>query len=292
LPSSAANVVATGLLHRIPKSFAATGFFMAMIDVGGAAVEFAQSGAGPDLLLLHSLLTDLTAFERIVPTLQKTHRVSCVNLPGFGASAPVPFDSVAGHADHVARVIAALELPDTTTVFGNGFGAFVALELAIRHGRHFGKLCAADVVATFPDAAKPAFRTMAARVRDSGMAAVLDIAIGRMFPPAFQAHSPDVVAMRKRRLSGVDPECFARACLALAELDLRERLPSIHNETLVLCGALDQTTPAELSRQVARAIAGANFEEIPDCGHCPMLEQPEVLIAALNSFAPATKTFQ
>ena len=49
-------------------------------------------------------------------------------------------------ADHVARVMDALQLPNDTTVFGNGFGAFVCLELAIRHGARFGRLIVAEVL--------------------------------------------------------------------------------------------------------------------------------------------------
>ena len=46
-----------------------------------------------------------------------------------------------------------------------------------------------------------------------------------------------------------------------------------------MCGALDQTTPPALARELARRIAGARYEEIPGSGHCPMLEQPEALVA-------------
>ena len=81
-----------------------------------------------------------------------------------------------------------------------------------------------------------------------------------------------------------DPECFARACLALAELDLRSDIVRISNPTLVLCGALDQTTPPALAREVANAIPRATFAEIADSGHCPMLEQPEALVSAMLAF--------
>ena len=94
---------------------------------------------------------------------------------------------------------------------------------------------------------------MAEKVRAGGMQAVLDTAIGRMFPPAFQAAKPDVVAARKAALAAVDAGCFARACLALAQLDLQPLLGGIRNPTLVMCGALDQTTPPALAEQVARA---------------------------------------
>ena len=75
-----------------------------------------------------------------------------------------------------------------------------------------------------------------------------------------------------------------RACLALAALDLRSRLASIRNPTLVMCGALDQTTPPALARDVASAIPGALYRVIEDSGHCPMLEQPKALVSMLESF--------
>jgi len=257
---------------------------MSNLDVNGSKVEFRRSGAGPDLLLLHSLLTELTVFERIVPALAAGRRVTCINLPGFGASSPLALESVADYADHVAKTMDALALPADAAVFGNGFGAFVALELAIRHGGRFGRLLVADTLAVFPEAARVPFRGMAERVRAGGIPAVLDTAIGRMFPPAFAAAHPDVVAARKAALASADAGCFARACLALAALDLRPRLAGIRNPALVMCGALDQTTPPALARELAQAIPGAAWREIPDSGHCPMLEQPDALVALIHDF--------
>jgi 3-oxoadipate enol-lactonase len=178
----------------------------------------------------------------------------------------------------------ALDLGPGTAVFGNGFGAFVAAELAIRHGGRFDRLILADVVPAFPEAARTPFRVMAEKVRADGMAAVLDTAIGRMFPPEFAAANAATVSARKTALAAVDPACFARACLALAALDLSPRLAGIRNKTLVACGALDQTTPPALAREVAARIPGAVYREIPGAGHCPMLEQPDALVALLREF--------
>src|SRR5207244_2174673 len=124
------------------------------------------------------------------PVLPKlSGRITRIDLPGFGSSTPIALHSVADHADHVARVMDALDLPRDSTVFGNGFGAFVALELAIRRGKRFGKFIVAD--------------------------------------------------------------------------------------------PLDQTTPPALARELARKIPGARYEEIAGSGHCPMLEQPDALVAKL-----------
>jgi pimeloyl-ACP methyl ester carboxylesterase len=257
---------------------------MPILKLNGLRVEYDQTGSGTALVCLHSLLTDLTVFDRVLPRLAATRRVTRFNLPGFGRSDPVALESVADHADHVAGVMQALELPPDAAAFGNGFGAFVAAELAIRHGAKFGRLALADVVAAFPEPARAPFRLMAEKVRAGGMQAVLDTAIGRMFPPEFAARNAGAVAARKDALAAVSPECFARACLALAALDLSPRLGSIRNRTLVLCGALDQTTPPALARALAQGIPGATYREIPGSGHCPMLEQPDALVRLLAEF--------
>ena len=254
------------------------------IRVGDAEVEFDRGGAGPDLLLVHSLLTEMTVFDTVLPALACSRRVTRINLPGCGTSSPVHLETIAAYADHVARVMEALDLPASTDVFGNGFGAFVVAELAIRHGTRFHRLIAADVVAAFPEPAREPFRVMASRVREGGMASILDTAIGRMFPPEFAAQHADVVAQRRRMLAAVDASCFAQACLGLAALDLRPRLPSVRNRTLVLCGSLDRTTPPELAREFSACVAGSRYEDIPGSGHCPMLEQPERLVAAIEGF--------
>jgi hypothetical protein len=38
---------------------------------------------------------------------------------------------------------------------------------------------------------------------------------------------------------------------------------------------------------LAAGIAGARFLEVPGCGHCPPLEQPEQFIAAIKGFVEA-----
>lgn len=252
--------------------------------VQGAAVEYEQTGDGPNLVLLHSLLTDMSVFERILPALSTRFRVTRINLPGYGQSMPRALTSVAGYADHVNAVFGTLKLPPETHVFGNGFGAFVALMFAIRYGARLNRLLLADVVAAFPEPARVPFRMMSEKVTTGGMTTVLDAAIGRMFPPAFQAAHPDEVALRKAALARVDAASFSRACLALAALDTTAQLRDIKNPTLVMCGELDLTTPPALAQALAQGIPGARYQEIADSGHCPMVEQPALLTACIKDF--------
>jgi 3-oxoadipate enol-lactonase len=260
---------------------------MPVVDVNGTRVDVVQAGAGRDLVLLHSLLADRSAFDLVVPALARTRRLWLVNLPGYGASTPAG-SSIEDHADCIAGLLSVLRLPQQTDILGNGFGGFIATALAARHGAQFDRLVIADALTAFPEPAKEPLRKLANKVRQHGMAGALDIAIRRMFPEAFAAIHPEIVAERKRALEQADAACFSTACLALADLDFAAILATIGNPTLVLAGSLDATTPPALARQLAAGIAGAEFVEIPGCGHCPQIEQPEAFVAAVNGFLPAT----
>jgi len=259
---------------------------MTAVAVGGARLDVEQVGSGPELLLLHSLLADRSAFDRVKDGLARRRRVVMVNMPGYGASSPAG-SSIEEYADHIAGLFAALKLSSDTAVLGNGFGGFVALALAARHGAKFDRLIIADSVAAFPPAAKEPFKILHAKVGEHGMAAVLDAAVRRMFPEAFILEHPEIVAERKAALAKADPDCFARACLALARVDLREAVRAIRNPTLVMVGALDQTTPSALARELADSIPGARFLEIPGAGHCPQIEKPAEFVAAVLGFLAA-----
>ena len=88
----------------------------------------------------------------------------------------------------------------------------------------------------------------------------------------------------RRVLLDIDPISFAACCRALHAMDLRPDLGRITNPTLVIGGSADATTPPEMSAELAASIAGAELVILDDCGHCPPLQQPEALSAAVDAF--------
>jgi pimeloyl-ACP methyl ester carboxylesterase len=55
--------------------------------------------------------------------------------------------------------------------------------------------------------------------------------------------------------------------------------------TLVVCGEHDQATPPALNKEIAEKVNGAEYVELPGCGHCPPLEQPDAFLKAIGEFA-------
>jgi len=60
------------------------------LSAGRGTLTAVRTGAGPDIVLLHSLLSDRHAFDQVLPALASRHRVTLINLPGFHGSAPTP----------------------------------------------------------------------------------------------------------------------------------------------------------------------------------------------------------
>ncbi|MFI4988670.1 MAG: alpha/beta fold hydrolase [Alphaproteobacteria bacterium] len=256
---------------------------MARIAVPGGALDVLSSGEGPALVLLHSLLIDRSAYDLVVPALARSRRVLSVALPGFAGSTPCG-PEVEDYADMVAAALAALPLGRGAALLGNGFGGFVAIALAARHGALFERLVLVDTAAGFPPAGREAFRVMAEKVAQGGMAAIAGIAASRIFHEAYLAAHPEAIDERRAVLERLDPAAFVTACRALERVDLAPVLPSIRHPTLVIVGELDAATPVALARQLAAGIKGAEFVLLPACGHCPPLEQPEVFLGAVSGF--------
>ncbi len=111
-----------------------------------------------------------------------------------------------------------------------------------------------------------------------------EIAAKRVHSPTYLKAHPEAIEQRKDVLLGIDPTAFIAACQILQETDLVPLLHHLRVPTLVVCGELDQATPPPLNRQIAEKVAGAEYVELPGCGHCPPLEQPEAFLKAIGDF--------
>ena len=136
----------------------------------------------------------------------------------------------------------------------------------------------------FSEERRGAFETMSGLVSEAGMAAVVDTAVRRIFPEDYLAAHPEVIEERRKVLLRVEPASFSACCRALHAMDLRAGLARIANPTLVIGGSADATTPPQMSEELATSIAGAELVILNDCGHCPPLQQPAALAAAVDAF--------
>jgi 3-oxoadipate enol-lactonase len=252
----------------------------------GGTVNAAQAGEGPPLFLFHSLLSDRASFDAIAPELAKSFSVIVPELPGFGGSKAVSGE-LAGVADRMADAVKDAARGEGATVLGNGYGGFVALQMAIRHPGIASRFILADSGAAFSEPGREAFRNMAAASRAKGLAAITDVAMRRLFAPEFQESHPDLMADRRAAFLKTDPEVFRAACEALAALDLRPELAKVKVPVLVVVGEHDEATPPPMSHELAALLPQAHLEIIPGCAHVPQLQSPRLFLDAIGGFLRA-----
>jgi pimeloyl-ACP methyl ester carboxylesterase len=112
------------------------------LDVGGYRLRYIKVGRGPNLVLLHTLRTQLDLFEKVVPDLANSFTVYALDYPGHGYSdiPSVRYDADF-FADSVERFLDALDLRDVT-LGGVSIGGASALILAGRRNPRVARVVA------------------------------------------------------------------------------------------------------------------------------------------------------
>ena len=248
-------------------------------------VNAVEVGHGPPLFLFHSLLSDRASFDAVAPDLSRSFRVIVPELPGFGRSKPILGD-LADIADRMAEAVKDASSGQAGIVLGNGYGGFVALQMAIRHPAIAARFIFADCGAAFSEEGRQAFRNMAAVSKAKGLGAITDVAMRRLFAPEFQAQHPDLMADRRAAFLKTDEQVFGAACAQLAALDLRGELSKVKVPALVIVGEHDEATPPPMSRELAAGLPDARLKIIPGCAHVPQLQAPRLFLETISDFLP------
>lgn len=261
-----------------------------MVEAGlgrfaGGTVSAEVFGAGATVWVLHSLLADAGSCRPLAQALAGRHRVVLPDLPGFGGSIPVEgLVAVAGRmadavADDMGRSGAC-----APSIIGNGYGSFVALMMALRRPEVVGRLVLAGTGAVFLEPGRAAFRGMAGAAAAKGLEAIAEVAMRRLFSPAFQAANPTLLAERRSAFLATDPAVFAQACDDLATLDIRAEVAGLRLPMLVLVGDGDEATPPAMARELSGLVPGAVFQELAGLAHVPQLQDTGRFMDAAQTF--------
>jgi pimeloyl-ACP methyl ester carboxylesterase len=255
---------------------------MPLIDVGGVRLNVQETGDGPAVLMLAgSGARGRTWHLYQVPALVAAgYRVVTFDARGIP---PSDAPELVTFADLVADAVALAERHAPVRLAGSSMGARVAAEVCLRRPELVDR---AVLMATF--ARQSAF-LVALSEAERALAAS-----GAEIPPAYRAAcnlSPrtlgddrlaqDWLDVFTAPLAGDGEQ--SRTDLA-AEEDRLDAYGRIGVPCLVVGFADDLIAPAPGNREVAEAIPGARYAEIPDAGHYGYLEQPDRLNAELLQF--------
>lgn len=106
---------------------------MPVIKAGAFDLDYADAGAGPAVMLIHSSASGLRQWRALAESLQGRYRIIAINLFGYGKTSPWPAMRPLTVADQAELVAAAAALaPGPVALVGHSLGGAVALEAAVQ----------------------------------------------------------------------------------------------------------------------------------------------------------------
>lgn len=255
---------------------------------GSSAVELPahvqRSGLGPAVVLLHCLGVNGRFWEYVAPVndrgddlvtaLSHDFTVLRYDFPGHGVAKSASSQySIEDLADQLAAVLDA-EGFDTASVVGISLGGVVAQSFAARYSHRVEKLALIDTTPRYSPELRGMWHQRARTAQTEGVGALVTGLMNVWFSSAF-AHS-DSTAVRYVRdtLQQLDGEAYAKACIALAQADLRGEMERITANTLVVCGTEDIPSFIESAIGFLRTLKNAKLVWLEGARHASILEAP------------------
>lgn len=257
---------------------------MAFVRINGVLLHYRLSGAAgaPVVALANSLGTDARIWDEVIEGLSPRYQVLSYDKRGHGLSDTPPGDyALDDHIDDLMGLLDHLGI-GRLALAGVSVGGIIAQGFALRAPERLAALVLCDTAPKVGDAAGWTARIDA--VRGQGLGAIVDQVMDRWFSPGFQQQRPDELAGWRNLFLRSDPVGYAATCATLRDTDLTAQIGAIAVPTFVVAGEADRSTPVDLVRSCAQAIAGARFEVLPGVGHIPSIEQPVALADLMTEF--------
>lgn len=249
------------------------------VTLQGIELPVVRRGSGPPLLLLHGgggpqdrlpFFHQLTLhFDVIAPI-----------HPGFDGS-PIPdhFDGMEDLVYLYLDLLDALDLHDIT-LLGFSMGGWAAAEIAVRNTSRLARLILVDAVGI-----KPGDR----ETRD--IADIFGLPAADIPPLLFHdpSKAPNPAEFMEEQLTILASDRIALALYTwepyMHNPKLPQRLHRIDVPTLLIWGASDGLVTVSYAEAYRQMIPASNLVIIPEAGHLPQVEQPELFLDHVLSFA-------
>lgn len=259
------------------------------VDRPGGRVAVEVQGSGPLVLCIPGMGDLRSEFRHLAPRLVAAgHRVAVMDLRGHGDSSLFEAYGDALSAEDALAVVASLGA-GPATIIGNSMGAAAAVIAAatapqmvsrivligpfVRDSGFFGRL--AFRVALLRPWGPAVWRKYYASLFPTGL------------PTDLGAHRKSVAAALRRPSRWRAFQRTAAGSHAAAEA----ALPSVGADTLVVMGEKDRdfSNPEAEARWVAEQLHG-HVQMIPEAGHYPMAERPELVLDVVVPFLQSALT--
>lgn len=241
-------------------------------------------GAGPWLVLSHSLACDHTMWAGQIDQLTRSFKVLNYDTRGHGRSSvtPAPYSLDLLAAD-LAALFDALNI-ETAHFVGLSMGGMIGQMFALKHQERLSSLVLCDTTSFYSPAVRPVWMERIAEARSHGMQVLATPTLERWFTPEFLRSCPDVMQRFGAGISTTPLEGYVGCSEALLEINVTDRLGGIRVPSLVIVGARDIGTPVAMARTIQENLRGSRLIIIDDAAHFPNVEQTEAFNRALLAF--------
>ena len=235
---------------------------MSFIDTGKGKLHYQLEGRAdaPVLVLSNSLGTTLEMWLPQMPALLENFRVLRYDTRGHGQSEVTTGSyTIAQLGGDVLALLDQLHIA-RAHFCGLSMGGMIGMWLAIHAPTRIDRLVLANTSAAI--GVPEVWNTRITKVRQDGLASIVDAVLERWFTADFLAHAPAQVERVKTMLRNTPAEGYIANCAAVRDMDQRGDLDKITAPTLVIGGKHDNATPPEHGELIARAVPGAHYVEL------------------------------
>jgi len=250
-----------------------------------ADITYRESGArdAPALVLLHGIGSTSAAWRLQYRPLGEHFRVIAWDAPGYGGSKPLPAEapSAEAYAHALARLLEALGI-HRAFIGTNSWGTPTGVVFARLFPERVRALILGGPTAgwgmALKDEREKRLQARIERVQTLGVAKMREEDAATLVPPGTRA---EVLGWIKGA-EGVNAQGYAQAARMMSLVDVPGEAAAVTCPIKVIVGEKDTRTPPDANaRRIAAAAPHATLTLLPNCGHLPHLEYPEIWNAAV-----------
>jgi pimeloyl-ACP methyl ester carboxylesterase len=263
------------------------------IDGRPYRVYFEEAGQGTPLLCLHTAGSDSRQYRAILndPEVLKKYRVIAFDLPWHGRSSPPEGWQNETYRlttdNYMATVLAfkrALDL-DRPVVMGCSIGGRAVLHLAIRHGRHFKAAIGLESHQGYDPLMLPLIKDLEYLDRsDVNAQEAAAATVSGLCAP--MSPEKEVWETLWQYMQGGPGVFGGDLFYYMVDGDLRNgQLRGLDTKICplyLLTGDYDYSATVERTKEVLAQVPGAKFQVMPNLGHFPMSENPDLFLSYLR----------
>lgn len=265
----------------------------------GAAMAYAEHGAGRPILLVHGWAAHGGFFDALAARLAQSHRVLVPTLRAHPGSepgqAPLTIETL---ADDLCAFAEALELKQCIAV-GWSMGAMALWAAAPRLAARLDGLVVEDMSPLLTNDSEWRFGLAGGygaadidatlhEIEADWPAYVARFAPRMVAAGARDAHA-ELIAWAQAEMSRAEPGAMAAYWRSMAGQDFRAALGKIKTPMRALYGAASQVYPEGASAFIERAAPAATRVAVNGAGHVPHLEAPDVFLNEIEAFVRITR---